>query len=81
MGLRLKTDGFRIRTRSFGRIELRQPEVEDLNPAVFRHPDVLWLEVAVDDSRVVGGGQPACQLYAVVQHLAQPHRAFAQALA
>jgi hypothetical protein len=81
MGLRLNADGFTVRTCCFGRIEFRQSEVENLEAAVFRQEDVVWLEVAMDDSGIVSGGQSAGQFHAVVQHLAQPHRAFTQAVA
>ena len=80
-GLLLKSDGCTVRACGFGRIELGQSEVEDLDASVFRDPDVFRLEIAVDDSGIVSGGQSSGQLHAVVQHLAQPHRAFTKAIA
>jgi len=80
MGLRLNGDGFAVRTCSFGGIELGQAEVEDFEATVLRHPVVVRLEIAVNDSCIVGGDQSARQLHAIIQHLPLSHRAFTKAL-
>src|SRR5688572_9383213 len=42
--------------------ELRQPEIEELHPAVRKDEDVLRLQIAVDDSFVMRGGEAAGNL-------------------
>ena len=64
-----------------GRHELGQAEVQDLHPTVAGDHDVLGLEVAVDDARVVGLGQPARRLRRELQGAPRHQRAFAQELA
>jgi hypothetical protein len=41
---------------------LRQPEVQDLGLAPFRHKNIRWLDVAVDDALPVRGFQPVGNL-------------------
>ena len=52
-----------------GRGEFRDPEIEDLEPSLMRHKEVLRLEIAVDDALVVGGAQSLRELETVVDGL------------
>ena len=47
--------------------EARQPEVQDLDPAVGGDEEVLGLEVAVDDAPFVGGGEAAGNLKRMIE--------------
>ena len=67
--------------RGIGLDRAGQAEVQDLHPAVVGQEDVLGLEVAVDDALVVGGGQAAGDLAAVLGGLARGQRALEQAVA
>ena len=51
--------------------QLRQAEVEDLDPAVPRDEEVLGLQVPVDDPLLVRGGQAVRDLQRVVDRLAR----------
>jgi hypothetical protein len=55
--------------------ELREAEVEDLDPAVLRDEKVLGLEVPVDDSLLVGGRESPGDLDGEVHRLAHGQRA------
>jgi hypothetical protein len=60
--------------------ELREPEVEDLRPAILVDKDVLRLQIAVDDAQIVGRLKPARDLGADVQRLRERHGACAKQL-
>ena len=61
--------------RRLGARQLRQAEVEDLDPAVAGEEHVLGLQVAVDDALLVRGGEAARDLERVVERLARRERA------
>src|SRR5208337_1328442 len=63
-----------------GGLEFSQAEVEYFDAAVLGYEDVLRLEIAVDDSGIVSGGQSTGHLHAKVQHFPQPHRTFTKAI-
>jgi hypothetical protein len=69
------------RQRRFGMRELRQAEVEDLDPPLGGDEQVLGLEVAVDDPLLVRCGQAVRHLDRVVDRLADRQRARAKAIA
>src|SRR5439155_9011894 len=69
---------FRRRTLCDG--ELRQAEVENLQPVVGGKEQVLRLEIAVDNSLLVSRCQSASHLDTVVHRLARGKGARAQAL-
>ena len=66
----------RLRTR-----QLREPEVEDLDAAVFGDEEVLGFQVAMDDPLLVRRREPARDLGRVVEHLAYRDPASGQPLA
>ena len=49
--------------------QLREAEVEDLDPAVLRDEEVLGLQVPMDDPLLVGGGEAVGDLQRVVEAL------------
>ncbi len=55
----------------FGVRQLREAEVEDLQPPVLRDEEVLRLQVAVDDPLLVRRGKPVRHLERVVDRLAR----------
>ena len=61
--------------------QLRDAEVEDLDPPVARDEQVVGLHVAVDDALVVRGGEPLGDLPRVVDRLARRQRAAVQTAA
>src|SRR5271165_7078276 len=61
-------------------IELGESEVKDLDSSIFRYPDVLRLQISVDDSGVVSGGESTGQFHSKGQYFAEPHRAFTKAI-
>ncbi len=63
------------------RLQLGQPEVEDLDPAVPRHEEVLGLQVPVHDPLLVCRGEAPGDLNGVIDRLAARERAGAEALA
>ena len=67
--------GARLGLRQFG-----EPEVQNLEPPIFREEQVFGLEVAMNDPFFVGGGQPVRDLQGIVQSLADGDRSAAQAL-
>ena len=70
-----------VRGSGLGRIEPRQPKVEDLDPTVLCYEDVFRLEVAVNDPGIVRGREPSHQFHASIEHVPQPHGSFAKAMA
>ena len=62
------------------RLQLRQPEVQDLDPAVLRQKQVLGLQVPVDDPLLVRRGETLGDLHRVLDRLAHGHRARASRL-
>ncbi|HEV8702079.1 MAG TPA: hypothetical protein VGV60_12470 [Candidatus Polarisedimenticolia bacterium] len=67
--------------RTLGPRQLRQAEIEDLDPAVARDEQVLRLQVAVDDPLLVSRRQPLGDLPGIVQRLAGGERAAGQPVA
>jgi hypothetical protein len=61
--------------------ELRQPEVENLGPAITGDEQVLRFQIAVNNSLVVRSRQSFGNLLGVVERLARGERARTQALA
>ena len=51
-------------------LELRQPEVGQLRVAALRDQDVLWLDVAVQNARLMGRGQRVGDIYQQLDGLA-----------
>ena len=70
---------FRIGGGPFCFSKFRQTKIEDLNVAVAPDHHVLWLDVAVNDARCVGGGERTGDLAGHLQHIEQSH-AFVHAL-
>jgi hypothetical protein len=68
IALRLLRNGGIVGGGGLGRIQLRQSEVENLYPAIFRYEDVFRLQVAVDNSGIMGRGQATCNLYTIFNH-------------
>ena len=62
-------------------LQLRETEVQDLDPPVLRQKDVLGLQVPVHDPLLVRRGQSLRDLHRVVDRLARGDRARAQAAA
>src|SRR5215510_6506446 len=60
------------------RLQLCQPEVENLDASVFGDEEVLWLQVAMHDSLIVRGGQTARNLQGIIDHTAWRQRRAAQ---
>ena len=67
--------------RALPLVVLRQPEVQDLDVPVVDEKNVLRLEVAVDHATIVGGGQAARDLRAVLDRLAHGYGPARQARA
>ena len=72
-GLQFRTCGVRALDPQLG-----ETKVEDLQPTVRCHEDVVGLEVAVDDAAVVRRGETLRDLLGVVEGLANPRRAVSQ---
>jgi hypothetical protein len=51
-----------VRRSSQYRFAFRQPEVENLHPAVARQEDVLRLQIPMHDAAAVGGGEARDEL-------------------
>jgi hypothetical protein len=51
--------------------QLCQPEVEDLDPSVLRHKEVLRLQIPMDDPLLVRRGEPTSDLDRVIESLAR----------
>ena len=75
-GLRAAGDGAHVRLSALVLLglELREPEVEDLDPAVLRQEKVLGLQVPVHDPLLVRRREPAGDLDGVVDRLAHRER-------
>jgi hypothetical protein len=75
----------RPRERGFGGVgglnQLGQTEVENLDPAIACHEQILRLEIAMDDPALVRGREPGGDLERVVNRLPQRQRWPAQVLA
>jgi tetratricopeptide (TPR) repeat protein len=67
--------------RRLGVPQFCQTEIENLHAAVVGHDDVLRLEVAVDDSVLVRGGQAVGDLDSELDGLAEGYRTSAQGFA
>ena len=71
--------GIRLAALAAVQLQLRQAEVEDLDPPVLRQKDVLGLQVPVHDPLLVRRGETLRDLHRVVDRLARRDRARAQA--
>src|SRR5439155_27373481 len=61
--------------------ELGQSEVENLHPPVAQYEDVLRLQIAVNDSLLVSGGQAAGDLDRMLDRLSLAQRGLADLVA
>src|SRR6266699_836996 len=52
------------------RRQLGQTEVENLQLSILGDEQILRFQIAMNDVRIVGGGQTACRLDGVIQRLA-----------
>ena len=60
--------------------QLRQSEVQDFDQSITAHHDVLRLDVAMDDPRLMCCGQRGSHLFGDIEHFADLHRPALHAL-
>ena len=69
----------RFGAKGFARLlQLRDSEIEDLEPPALGDEEVLRLQIAVDDARFVRRGQTVRQLHGEVEYLRRRQRAVAE---